>query len=391
MLFVACEDEPTSLGIENIPPGDKIGLLELNSLETPMEQNSGFYNAGVTDTTWNLGTSIRLFVGKNQNINSSMLIRFRSAVADSIIDYYENGTLTIEKAWIEMKPVYTLGESSSQLSLEISKINSDWTSVFFTKDSLEQQVRPYLSDTRTITNLDTPLISFDISNEMATDWLISSIKDSTELNYGLLFEPTNNSDKFYGFYSLHESNIVDGYDKIPVAKIVVNKAGSDLDTLNFYSLRDVNVVDGELPHDDGTHFYLQGGFPVRANYFIDVSSIPENSIIVDAVLNFYYDPDLTFTGTSGSNTINLFMYSDSANRELLSGTGIRSLQKDSLENKYSGNITPFIQLWNQDTENQGLYVYIPDEQYTLNRIAIYGSKFSDPLLRPKLTIRYTKR
>jgi len=390
LFFTACEDEPTSLGLENIPDEDKLGLLEINSLEVPMLQRSDFYNAGSTDTTWNLGTSIRLFVGQNSSVKSSMLIKFRSNVEDSIVDYFDSSRITVEKAWIELRPSYTSGENASASSFKVSKINNEWTSTFFNKDSLHQYILPNVSDSRTISGLNDSLISFDISNDMANDWLVSGIKDSSELNYGLLFEPSGNN-SMYGFYSLHESNVVDGYDNIPVAKIVINITGVGLDTLNFYSIRDVHVVEGNIPVNDESYIYLQGGYPIRANYYIDVASVPENSIIIDAVLDFYFDPNLTINGSVASNTINLIMYSDSTNRQLLVGTSIKSLQKDSLGNKYSGNITPFVQLWNQDKENQGLYVFLPDEQYTMNRVAVYGNKYNDELLRPKLTIRYTKR
>ena len=388
-MFVACEDDPSSLGLENIPDGDKIGLLEINSVDIPMEQKSSFYNASLTDSTWDLGTSIRLLVGKNNDVTSSMLIRFRSSVADSIIEYYDNDELTIQKAWIELKPVYTLGDESAPFALQVSKINSEWNSSLFDKDSLEQLVRPYISDTRTESGFSDSLVSFEIPNEMANDWLVGSIKDSTELNYGLLFEPTSGSNKILGFYSLHSDNVTDGYDNIPVAKIEISKAGSGLDTLLFYSSRDVNVVDGNIPADDGTYIYLQGDFPLRANYYIDVSAIPENSIVVDAELEFHYDSTLSRIGSVKSNKINLFMYSDSSAKTLL--PAYSAMTRDTLENRFTGNLKQFVQSWNQDTDNQGLFVNMFDEDHTLNRLAIYGPKYSDPLLRPKLTVRYTKR
>ena len=388
-MFVACEDDPSSLGLENIPDGDKIGLLEINSVDVPMEQKSSFYNASLIDSTWDPGTSTRLLVGKNLDVTSSMLIMFRSGVADSIKEYYDNNKLTIQKAWIELLPVYTLGDKSEPFSLEVSKINSAWNSSLFDKDSLEQLVRPYISDTRTISDLNDTLITFEIPNEMANDWLVGSIKDSTELNYGLLFEPTSSSNKILGFYSLHQDNVSNGFDNIPVAKIEINKTGSGLDTLLFYSSRDVHVVDGNIPSDDGTFIYLQGGFPLRANYYIDISAIPEHSIIVDAELEFHYDSTLSRIGTVKSSTINLLMYKDSTTKSLISS--YRSLTRDTLENKFTGNVKQFIQSWNEDTDNQGLFVNMLDEEYTLNRLAIYGPKYSDPLLRPKLTVRYTKR
>lgn len=66
-LFVACEDDPTSLGIENIPPEDLIGLFELNSIETHMDQKSSYYDASLVDSGWNIGTSIRIHLGKIMN------------------------------------------------------------------------------------------------------------------------------------------------------------------------------------------------------------------------------------------------------------------------------------------------------------------------------------
>lgn len=392
MLFVACEDDPSSLGLDNIPDTDKLGISTINSLEVPMTQHSSYYNASLVDTNWNLGTSIRLHLGQYSDISSSMLVRFRSNVADSISDYYDNGELSVLESWIELRPVSTLGPESSQPNILVSKINSSWTSTFFTEDSLEQNILPYISDTKTINEVSDSLIKFEISNDMAMDWLVGSMKDSLELNNGLLFEPASNSDKIFSFYSLHEDNIAEGYENIPVAKIVVQRASLSPDTLNFYTSRDVHVVRGSYPVNDQNYIYLQGGFPLRANYFIDVSLIPDNSVIVDAKFEFSFNPDLSYFSSASSGTINMIMYEDSTEKDLLVGTTRKNLTiGDSLSNKYVGDITSYVQRWNQGTDNQGVFVYIPDEQYTLNRIAIYSPKASDPLLRPKLTIRYTKR
>jgi len=395
-LFIACEDDPTSLGIDNIPNEDLIGLFELNSIETPMEQKSSYYNASLIDTGWNIGTSIRVHVGKYQDIVSKMLIVFRSNVADTIATYFENNELLINKAWVELKPRYILGDSTANFDFNVSKINTYWTSSSFTLDSLEK-ITPFTEQISINTDISSSLIKFEISNDLAKQWIEGSINDSTELNNGLLFEPAGGTNKILGFYSLHEDNIADGYDYIPVTKIEIEKTGwTKKDTLNFYSFRDVHILTEGYPPQKEDYIYLQAGIPVRANYYIDVTSVPENSIIVDAVLDFYYDPELTLNGDPASKTINLLMYADSTNKKLLTGTRIVSLVKDSVANKYSGHVTSMVQLWRQGinkegADNQGVFVYAIDEEYTLNRLVFYGPKYSDPLLRPKLTIKYSKR
>lgn len=395
-LFIACEDDPTSLGLENIPQEDLIGLLELNSIETEMEQISSYYNASLIDTGWNIGTSIRVHVGRYEDLVSKMLIVFRSNVADSIATYYEDNEIRINKAWVELKPRNILGDSTANFDFTVSKINTNWTSSSFTLDSLAK-ITPFTEQISINTDVSDSLISFEISADLAKQWIEGSINDSTELNNGLLFEPTNGTNKILGFYSLHEDNIADGYDYIPVTKIEIEKNGwSKKDTLNFYSFRDVHILTEGYPTQREDYIYIQSGIPIRANYYIDVSSIPENSIIVDATLDFYYDPELTLNGNPASKTINLLMYADSTNKQLLTGTRIVSLIKDTAENKYSGRVTSMVQLWRQGeakggADNQGVFVYAIDEEYTLNRLAFYGPKYSNPLLRPKLTIKYSKR
>ena len=395
-LFVACEDDPTSLGLENIPPEDLIGLYEINSIDSMMLQKASYYNASLVDTAWNMGTSIRIHVGKKDDIVSKMLIVFRSNVADTTAAYFEENEITINKAWVELKPRSLLGDSTANFDLTVSKINTNWSSSLFSKDSLDK-ILPSTEHVSISPDITDSLIKFEIPNELAREWIEGSINDSTELNNGLLFEPTSGTNKILGFYSLHEDNIADGYEYIPVTKIEIAKSGwSKMDTLNFYSFRDVHVLTEGYPQQNNDYIYVQCGIPIRANYYIDVSVIPENAIIVDAVLDFYYDPQLTLNGSSASKTINLLMYADSTAKTLLTGTRILSLVKDSVENKYSGHITSAVQLWrqgeiNNGADNQGVFVYAIDEEYNLNRLVFYGPQYSDELLRPKLTVKYSKR
>lgn len=326
-----------------------------------------------------------------------MLIVFRSNVADSIATYFNDNEITIKKAWVELIPRNILGDSTANFDFTVSKINTYWTSSSFTRDSLAK-ITPYTEQISINKNVSDSLISFEISTDLAKEWIEGSINDSTVLNNGLLFEPTNGTNKILGFYSLHEDNIADGYDYIPVTKIEIenNSSWNKKDTLNFYSFRDVHILAEGYPPQRDDYIYIQAGIPIRADYYIDVSAVPENSIIVDAVLDFYYDPQLTLNGSPASKTINLLMYADSTLRTLLTGTRIVSLVKDSVENKYSGHVTSMVQLWRQGVEkagaeNQGVFVYAIDEEYTMNRLAFYGPKYSNELLRPKLTIKYSKR
>lgn len=393
----ACEDDPSSLGIESIPDSDLIQVLEMNSLENNFIQTTDYYSAGYNsekkDTNWNLGTAIRIHVGKSENIKSSMLIKYNFAFTDSFKSKIKNDSVHVDSTWLELKPKYVVNGESSNFGMTIDRINSSWGSSDFDVDSLNNVKSSITPLNYNVLEQNDTLWRLEVNNDLSIDWMKAIAEDKPELVEGLLFSPTENTDKIYGFYSLHSTNITDGFDEIPNIKIKFHLSGQENnpDTLTFYSIRDVHVLEGELPSDNEGNIYLQGGFPIRANLFFDINKLPKNAIILQANLDLFYDDLRTINGSRSADTVAAIMYSDSLRENFVQSSSVGVLLRNEDEKKYSGNLTSTVQRWNNGEDNFGLYLYITDEKRYLNRVALRGSSFSDPAFRPRLTIKYTKR
>ena len=131
-FFVACQEDPTSVGNGLIPDEDKINVKEINSIDDSLAQSSFYYY----DKSVSYGAAIRTLLGKTENLESSVLMSFLVNLPDSIITAFKSDSLIIKEAKVLLTPTYYLGDKNLPFDFTVHKINNTWGPTGYNKDSL---------------------------------------------------------------------------------------------------------------------------------------------------------------------------------------------------------------------------------------------------------------
>jgi len=378
--LISCTDDPTSIGIDFIPNKDIIDILYINSDDGAFDQQSKYYTDSLS-----LNTSSALLLGKHDNVESTMLLKYFIFLPDSLKDAVNDGTLEVISSTMEMQPNYTYADKSNFFDFSVHKINTFWNSLTFDKDDLEDlDFDDFdLSSNRVFEDT---LITFDFDKELTEEWLTySASEDQAEYNNGIYFNYLPGTDKVVGFPAISAGNDED----LARLKIVVEVPGSFVDTVVVQVTSDVHTVLVDLPVGNPENIFIQGGIVVRANLMIDVSQIPDNTIINRATLKLYYDESESLIGTKTSDSLgvaSLVDYEGNVLDETL--PPILMEREDSL---YSGDITRFVQNWVSNQENEGLQIFLVNEITTVNKVALIGAFPVDPNHKPYLEVIYTSK
>lgn len=379
--LISCNDDPTSLGVNLLPEQDFINANTINSLDFNFEQKSLFYD---TDSL-SLANATKIFLGKNGNIKSTMLMKFYMFFPDSITDAINADSLNLISATMAMEPLYTYGEESNYFDFSLHEVTSEWNSLEFGKKELE--VLMYNSeDVSSNRVIEDSLITYDIDKTLVENWLKLSAEESQTDNYGVYFNFDAATDKVLGFPAI--STI---YDSVLTRLImIVEVPGKFTDTLSVQVSSDVHVVETTMEISSDQSIFVQGGIPIRSNLFFDVSQIPNNSIINRATIKLFVNEIESNIGTISSDYIGALLLDDYESSVLNTEYAPAILQIDSLASNFSGEITHFVQEWIEN-ENNGMKLYLQSEIETLNKVSIYGTENSDLALRPYLEIIYTSK
>ena len=135
-LVFACNDEPSSLGIE-ILESDYIIVKTFDSQIDTIEQNSSFFKRIVP-----LGSSDWILLGKNntseQSLVFSTLLKFIFGFPDSIKSQIEADSINVLDSWVVLTNKYVYGDTLSTMSFTTHKVNSSWSSSSFTIEDLPE-------------------------------------------------------------------------------------------------------------------------------------------------------------------------------------------------------------------------------------------------------------
>ncbi len=382
LIFARCNEEPTSVGYNLLPEDGKIQFKQLDSKETPINQSSSSFEAKIK-----LGTSPYIILGKNSHLESVILMQFSPAFADSMVIYYKSNKVKIKKAWMEMRRAYKLGDETQNFDFTLHQVRKNWTSTGFDKDSLAKLTYDSKDVASSKVLVDT-LLKFNIEPEVIEQWLKYRVDTlSAPKNYGLLMKPTANTQRFIGFIAFGETIVSD----LPTLKIQYEQ-NSKVDSLFSTPYMDVHVVTGSFLKQP-ENIYLQGGLTSRGFLSFNIASLPKDIIINSAKLELTIDTLKSINGQPLSDSIDVRALKDSVSKELSGDSLIVSVLKRD-KNIYSGEITWLIQKWISSSEtnaNQGMMLSLTDEQRSLARLAIFGSKAADINNRPRLKIVYIQK
>ncbi len=380
LLFSSCQDDPTSLGKDLID--NQLEIKTLNSdTDSSSQHSSSFLSTTFLVDSIGLGSSGRVLIGNLDYVKSTTLMKFGTILPDSTIASIEANTLTIVSAQVELRPIYKVGDVSQIFDFSVHQITSKWGSAAFNSDSLSMLAyeQNELTDNKVVTD---SLITFDLDKEIALEWLEALSGDSLVNNYGVIFMPKGGNNLIYGFEA-YSSSIS---DDIPILKYIVKNEDDKIDTLTTFSVFDVHILEGEVPQVPENRIQLTAGFGQRGKLFFDLSKLPLNININKAELTMHLDSVNSVVGSPDADLMEVYMYADSTELTIDDDESTSNLYFNGSE--FTGEITRFVQAVVSGKENQGFELSLSNEIEAVDRYVIYGSKYSDRSLRPKLVIYY---
>ena len=375
LTFISCQDDPTSLGKDLIS-----GQLDIITLSSDADSLAQYSSSFVADSI-SYGSADRILLGNLDYVKSTMLMRFGTIFADSIVSSLEEGTLTVLKSEVELRPIYKIGDKTQLLSFEVHKITSDWGSAGFNDDSLSMVTYDPmdLSDSKEITD---SLIKFNVDPTVALEWMNALRGDSLSENYGMIFLPTPGTNLLYGFRAFP---YVSGDDS-PFMKLILQNADMKIDTVFTPVIFDVHLPQGVIPVATEDKLQLTAGLGQRGKLFFDLSKLPLDININRAELTLQVDSLESVIGSPDVNALIVNFFSDSTDN--LVDYDFLGSRLDFDGELFRGEITRFVQSIVSGGENKGFYLTLDNEISAVDKYVIYGSKYSDRTLRPKLVIYY---
>ena len=375
LIHFSCSDSPSSLGSDLLSQ-DLINILELDSAKDSLFQSASVYKKVIE-----LSSANRLLLGKKDNIEAGILIKFLIFFADSIKQQLTNNELSVLSAKVEFTKNYTFGNSTVPIDFSVHKINSNW-STGFTSDSLTLLTYDAndISFSKTFSD---SINGFNFDTQTALNWLKASADSSIPIDNGLYIKPAMSSEKIVGFQALTIEDL-----PIPSLKIIIQKTGVYSDTLSYFPSVDLSVVSGSLPDVGTENIGIQAGLNSEARLFFDLSSLPKDIVVNYAQLILTVDTIKTITGTSFTNSLRVNYVTDSTS-SAIDSTFSLFLDRDA--NTFKGSVTSFIQRTLIENNNQGLLLSASDKINGVELFAIKGSNTAVFAERPNLQIIYTSK
>lgn len=383
VLFISCNQDPTSVGSNLIPEQDKFTFQQLNSDESNLFQKSAYF-----EHKPKLGSSQYLLLGKTPYSESSIMFRYQIYLPDTTLARISNNEVFIREAWMEMIPRYTIGDNASNFDFTVHQVRSDWSAVGFDRDSSKSEYLKYdPADVKSGLVITDTTVKFNLRTEVIREWFMYKVNSSGPKNNGIILRPGNTS-KMLGFVAVQTN--ATSYETY--LHLILERPNYYKDTLVVWPDEDVHVVTrraGFTP-SPSSDFYLEGGYSLRGSLFFDLSSLPKTSIINKATLELTVDESKELDGTPKSDSLYVQLLADSTLHKLSSDSLSTSFlaRKDNI---FSGDISWAIQKWLNGHVNEGLSLTLYDEYSSAARIAFYGSNNSNKTLRPKLKITYLQK
>ncbi|NOX19380.1 MAG: hypothetical protein GXO87_14015 [Chlorobi bacterium] len=382
VLLVGCEPEPTSIGEDLLPPGDFLSLVSVNSFTENWEVTASNY--GFDSLTF--GRSQFLLLGRNQDAESSILIKFFMELPDSILTQLERDSIEVVSAKIEFTPFYNLGDENASYDFTVHKINEYWQYYGFNVDSLNNLDYDE-TDIAVSKEITDSIVTIQLDQNVVYNWLRSRVDTNSFYydNEGVLIKPAAGmTDKVVGYLSSNGSY----YGAVPAYSIVVKKPGGFQDTLKKSFIRDdVHVIDGQLPDVPDGKMRLYSGLGGRSRLSFDFSSLPSKVIINKASMQLFIDSVLTLQGTPAMDSIEISLISDTTDETVY--TGIPPVYLHRSSKYYSGEVHSLVQKIVNGYDFQGFRLRGTDESRSLNQVLLYGPSETDSLKKPMISIIYS--
>lgn len=377
VLFVSCTDDPASVGLPLLKDEDFIRILELDSFNDSLSQQSKNIERVLP-----LGLAESILLGKKNNVSSSFLIRFFFGLNDTLVGQLNNNQVQVVSSKIEFNVNYHYGDKEAQLEFTAHRVTSDWDPLVFKVDNIPNLV--YDVDNALLDkNMSDSLYTMSIENALVDKWLKAAADTNLTKEYGLYFIPSELSEKIVGFQALSSISI----SNMPKLTVIVSRPGNVVDTLSFYPSADVHMVKGSIP-PVSERMFVQSGTTINSILWFDVSALPENAIINNANLTLTADTLNQLFGSAFIDFVVARFITDTTDIKFNEELFVR-LDKDGTS--YKGDAARLVQSWNRKTENLGMLITPALNDEGVELFSFYSSDAADPALRPRLEIIYTEK
>lgn len=381
LYTIGCADDPSSLGLNFIPPGETTGVRIFDSYIDTMpivSNNSRFFV--------NTSGSSNLLIGKSGNYESKGLLKF-----GDFGDTRDSATVVSAKMYLKYKNYYfpsTSGDSLGQIAFDVYKINDSIDFSTITYDSVNANTFGTVSQgsfTGTPT-ADSQEVEISLNTSMVEDWLDNAADPSTAQNNGIVLSPNGGSVCIKGFYSTNNETAVE-----PRLEIIYTKYNVT-DTFSTSTSATISLSNTTFTSSTET-FILQAGVSYVQQMIFDMSRIPASATINDVQLYLTLDSaNSIFSNQTNYKILGQFI-NDSAGLK----TDLFTFSGEPAGNgKYMmrlvapGAPSPFAR-WLSGTANYGLLLFAGNQTINLDKYVFHKESASDPQTRPRVVIKYTPR
>lgn len=374
-FFVACSDDPSSLGSDLLNQ-DNIIVSKLDSYTDTLSQKFEPHHAKLS-----LGSSEVLLVGKDANVESQVLLAFYFSVASKYLADLDSN-LTFVSADISLTRTYSFVDSNQSFNVGIHQITSSWNSLF-TSDSLPKLSFNSSSVVLSQKNEGTAY-SFSVDPNLAKDWFKAAKDTSLGKNYGVLLKP-NGTCRFTGFAASTS------YTGVPTIKIVVKKTSAYetyQDTLTYNGSVDVHLIQGTFPEASNKTLTIQSGTGVQGKLWFDLSKLPADAVVNSAKLTLNIDTLNIKVGSSYTDGLLAYQIADSTT-DSTNSQFVVSLTRSG--NIYSGDVARIVNNAVLTKNNYGMLIMPSYQIKGIEHFALFNSNALNGELKPRLTITYSQK
>ncbi len=381
---IGCADDPSSLGLNFIPPGETTGVRIFDSfIDTlPITSENRIYYVNTSGST-------NLMVGKTGSYESKGLLKFTN-----LIDTFDNSTVVSATLKMSYKNYYfpsTMADSLAQISFDVNKIEQSLDFSTITYDSVNSSTFGTTSQGNYtgIPTADSQEVTISLNTTMVNDWLKVAADTSYSVkNYGIVLTPNNSSAAIKGFYAAATG--VDDKDR-PELEIIVTKNGVT-DTFSTISNGTISLSKTDFAPSSET-FNLQAGVSYVQVMKFDLSRMPQTATIND--VQIFFSVDSLNSVISGQTTKAIYSQyiNDSAGlkTDITTFEGTPSGSGQYMMRMVRAGVSSPFQRWLLGQTNYGLMLFAGGQALNLDRYVLYKETASDPAKRPRVIIKYTPR
>lgn len=373
MILYSCKSEPSDLGLNFIDPNDTTGTFILDSQADTMTITGSNYRTAI-----NTFGSEYMMIGAIEGYEAKSFVKYNNIPSDLDSASVLSSTFYLQYGDFAFK------DSNASVSFNVYRVNRDLSYPTVTWDSIQpSDIGTKLLGTYTGVPLDTVTLAITLDNQLVKDWLEYSADTNYPVkNYGLAFVPNASSGTIKGFFS---SETVDD----PYIQTIVSKNG-ETDTLIFnssISLWLANAPSSIIPPD---RFVLQNGVAYNELMGFDLSKLPPNVIINEALITLTLDTSSSYLTNQSDRRLRIAFTTDSVRKTDTSVAAEFSFTP--VNGVYEIRVNNFFQLWANGTfPNYGILIGNAGQYGNFDKFVFYSSTYSDLTKVPRLRIRYTPR